>query len=76
MAPCASLLFEFNGLGGQVDVRELAHRGFELADRRHRGQHGLDLALVLGAEDFGQNGINNHEMVSIRGEFRILILLC
>ena len=51
--------FEFDGLGGQVDIRQLAHGGFEVADGGHRGQHRLDLALVFGAEYFGQDGINH-----------------
>ena len=45
-------------------------RGLEIVDRGHRGQHRFDLALVFGAENFGQNGINNHVKVSLQGEFR------
>ena len=36
-------------------------------DRGGFGQQGLDLALVLDSEDFGQNGVN-HVKVSIRRE--------
>ncbi len=54
-------LFEFDGLGGEVDVRQLADRGLEIVDGRHRGLHAFDLALGLGAKDFRQDGIDNHE---------------
>jgi len=52
---------EFSGFGGEIDVRQLAHGGFELGDGGHRGQHALDLALGFGAKEFRQDGINNHE---------------
>ena len=62
--------FKFNGFGGEIDVRELAHRGLEFIDGCHGGQHPFDLALGFGAKNFRQDGINNHEEVSLRGEFR------
>ena len=54
-------LFEIDGLGGEVDVRQLAELGLELVDGRHRGQHAFDLALGLGAKDLRQDVIDNHE---------------
>ena len=54
-------LLEFDGFGGQVDVGELAKLRLEFIDGRHRGQHGFDFALVFGAKDFGQKGINHVE---------------
>ena len=65
---------EFDGLGGEIDVRQLAHGGFEIVDGRHCGQHVLDLALVLGAEDFCQDGIDNHERSRYGGSSPIPIL--
>jgi len=53
-------LFEFDGFGGEVDVRQLAHGGLEIGDGGHGGQHAFDLALGLGAKDLRQDYINNH----------------
>ena len=53
--------FEFDGLGGEVDIGQLAHLRLEIVDGGHRGPHLFDLALSFGAEDFCQNGVNNHE---------------
>src|ERR1019366_624491 len=73
----SDLLFEFNGLGGQVDIGELAHPGFQRGDSGHGGQHGFDFALVLGSEDSGQKSIDKgHLGVSSREEPANTILLC
>ena len=55
------LFLEFDGLGGEVDIGQLADGRLELVDGRHDGPHAFDLALGLGAEDFRQDGIDNHE---------------
>ncbi len=52
-------LLEFNGLRGQFGVGELLDGGFALVDGGDERPNPLDLALVLGAEDFGQKGINH-----------------
>ena len=62
------VFFESDGFGGQIDVRQLAELGLELVDGSHRGQHAFDLALVLGAKDFRQDGIDNHEWSQYGGK--------
>ena len=61
-------LFEFDGLGCQVDIGKRAHGGLEIVYGRHGGQHGLDLAFGFSAKYFCQNGVNNHVKVSLRRE--------
>src|ERR1035438_7618885 len=73
----SDLFFEFNSFGGQVDIGELAHPGFQSGDSGHGGQHGFDFTLVLGSEDSGQKSINKgHLGVSSRAEPASTILLC
>ena len=40
-------------------VRERLHRGLERVDARHARQHLLDVALVLGAEDLGEDAVDH-----------------
>ena len=67
---------ELDGLGGEIDIRQLAHGRLEVVDGRHRGQHGFDLALGFGAEDLGQDGVNDHGWSRYGGEPANTILLC
>ena len=51
---------ELLGLGAQVGVGELLERGLELVDRADVGfSDPLELAVVVGAEDLGEYGIEH-----------------
>ena len=65
-------LFEVDGFCLQVDIGELLRLRLELIDGRDHRQQGFDFALVLGPENFGQNGVN-HEVIS-RGRNSTFIL--
>ena len=54
---------EFDGFGGEVDIGEGGQVGLEVVDGGDEGLHGLDLALVFGAEDFGEDCVNHRGLV-------------
>jgi hypothetical protein len=58
---------ELDGFGGQGGIGKLAHGRFQIVDGSHFGLHALDLALCLGAEDFRQEGVDNHELGLVTG---------
>ena len=53
---------EFDGFGGQVDIGELLDGRFQVVDGGDDGLNGLDFALVFGAKNLGQNGVNHREV--------------
>src|ERR1022692_2335962 len=60
---------EFDGFGGQVDIGELLDGRFQVVDCGDDGLDGLDFALVFGAKNLGQNGVDHRE-VSLQKEIR------
>ena len=50
---------EFDGLGGQFGVGKLLNVGFKRVDAGDDGAHRLDLALVLGPEDFREDSVKH-----------------
>ncbi len=48
-------LLEFDGLRGEIGVRELLHLRLEVADGRDSGTDRLDLTLVFRSEDLGED---------------------
>ena len=52
-----------------VSRRELLDGGLQVIDSRDDRLHGLDFALVLGAKNPGQDGVNHRE-VSLQREIR------
>jgi len=58
-------LAEARRLRAKLLVAERAHRRLELVDARHDRLHPLQLALVLGADDLGEDGLQ-HEQPGVR----------
>ncbi len=54
------LLAEHGGLRGQFLIGKLLHARFQLVDRGDQRPHGLHIAFVLGAKNFGENIVNYH----------------
>ena len=57
VVPAASRLLELGRLGGQFLVGEGLHLRLERIDRLEDRTQGLDLALILGAEDLGEEAV-------------------
>src|SRR5205085_7308996 len=53
---------ELGGLGAQLVVRESLDLRLHLVDRRHNRQHLLHFALVLTAENLGQNRVDHRSL--------------
>src|ERR1035441_3095481 len=68
--PLRDLLPEFDGLGGEVDIGQLAYGRLQVVDSNDDGLHAFNFALGLGAEELREYGIDNHELVSLRWEVR------
>jgi hypothetical protein len=60
---------KFFGLGAQLVVGELLHLRFERGNGFDPGEQALDFALIAGAEDFAQQGIDQE-----RNPLRTLVL--
>ena len=58
--PARNALPEVDGPGPQLVVGEGLHVGLERIDVRHARLQALQQALILGAEDFLENGLEHH----------------
>ena len=55
----SEFFLEFDGLGGEIDIRERLDARLEVVDSRDERHHGLDFTLVFGAKNLGQDDINH-----------------